>query len=81
MHYFCKSMSKSHGNPTCAAEHYSGPYRCTYNACKLISRDRPTKTGSPCLCRPLFYVAALSLRICKGSNEGWGGTISVEEIF
>ena len=28
---------------------------------RLISRDRPTKTGSLCLHRPFFYVAALSV--------------------
>ena len=30
---------------------------------RLISRDRPTKTGSLCLCRPFFYVAALNVCI------------------
>ena len=30
---------------------------------RLISRDRPTKTGRLCLCSPFFYVAALNVRI------------------
>ena len=30
---------------------------------RLISRDRPTKTGRLCLCSPFFYVAALNMRI------------------
>ena len=46
---------------------------------RLISRDRPTKTGSLCLCRPFFYVAALNVCIWRVVDVGWGGTIS--EIF
>ena len=36
-----------------------------YGSCyhRLISRDRPTKTGSLCLWSTFFYVAALSVRI------------------
>ena len=30
---------------------------------RLISRDRPTKTGRLWLCSPFFYVAALNVRI------------------
>ena len=30
---------------------------------RLISRDRPTKTGRLYLCSPFFYVAALNVRI------------------
>ena len=30
---------------------------------RLISRDRPTKTGRLCMCSPFFYVAALNVHI------------------
>ena len=48
---------------------------------RLISRDRPTKTGSLCLWSTFFYVAALSVRILRVVDGGWGGTIVVEEDF
>ena len=48
---------------------------------RRISRDGPTYTGSLCLCRPFFYVAALSVRIWRVVNGGWDGSISVEESF
>ena len=48
---------------------------------RLISRDRPTKTGRLWLCSPFFYVAALNVRIWRVVDGEWGGTISVEENF
>ena len=49
---------------------------------RLISRDRPTKTGSLCLCRPFFYVAALSMHnahtVWRVVDGGWDGTNSVK---
>ena len=44
---------------------------------RLISRDRPTKTGRLCMCSPFFYVAALNVRIWRVVDGRWGGTIYV----
>ena len=52
-----------------------------YYSHRLISRDRPTQTGSLWLCRPFFFVAALSVHIWRVVDGDWGGTISVEENF
>ena len=41
---------------------------------RLISRERPTKTGSPCLWSTFFFVAALSVHIWRVLDGGWGGT-------
>ena len=38
---------------------------------RLISRDRPTKTGSLCLCKPFFNVAACAYKGYSGWGMGW----------
>ena len=43
--------------------HPSCPVSFLYCIHRLISRDRPTKTGRLCLCSPFFYVAALNVCI------------------
>ena len=49
------------------------PWQHVYLWHRLISRDRPTKTGRLRLCSPFFYVVALNdMRIWRVADGEWG---------
>ena len=80
--YFCPSLDRLSFLviyiPYCTIFNYRNTEDAVH---RLISRDRPTKTGRLCLSSPFFFVAALNVRICRVVDGEWGGTISVEENF